>query len=64
MKSVQDAFARVRAEFLAMPGVRLTSDQVERLFGLDCVLCEIVLEHLVASRFLRIGPNGTYALST
>jgi hypothetical protein len=55
---------RVRAEFLEMPGLRLTLRQVERLCGVDQSICKPVLDALVDARFLRMGADGTYARLT
>jgi hypothetical protein len=56
----RQAFDRIRAEFLEMPGMRLTANQVHRLCGVDVTICATVLEDLVRARFLQIGPDGTY----
>jgi response regulator of citrate/malate metabolism len=53
--------ARVRAEFLEMPGLRLTAAQVGRLCGLERTLCRTVLDALVDARFLRVSADGIYA---
>lgn len=39
--------ARVRAEYLKMPGMRLTLPQAARLFNLELTHCARVLEALV-----------------
>ena len=52
---------RVRAEFLEMPGLRLTMSQATRLWGLEQSLCESVVDTLVQSSFLRRGAGGTFA---
>ena len=44
---------RVKAEFLEMPGLRLTVQQAARLWGLERALCESVIEILIRSAFLR-----------
>jgi hypothetical protein len=49
---------RVRGEFLEMPGLRLTVAQAQRLWGLDAIACEAVIDALVRSRFLRRTPAG------
>jgi hypothetical protein len=56
----QQAFHRIRAEYLEMPGVRLTPEQVQRLSGVDVLVCRIVLDDLVRAKFLRASPDGTY----
>jgi hypothetical protein len=55
---------RVRAEFLEMPGLRLTVAQTQRLCGVDATLCQNVLDALVDVNFLRVNPNGAYARLT
>jgi hypothetical protein len=56
----QEAFERIRAEFLEMPGMRLTPEQVERLSGVDRAVCKCVLDDLVRAKFLGMLPNGSY----
>jgi hypothetical protein len=58
------AFDRIRAEFLEMPGMRLTPRQVERLAGIDRAACQAVLDDLVRSGFLGRWPDGSYGRST
>ena len=55
---------RIRAEYLEMPGLHLTLDQMQRLCGVERTLCQQVLDALVATRFLRVKPNGAYARVT
>jgi hypothetical protein len=52
---------RLRAEFVQMPGLRLKREQVQRLCGIDHVMCQPVLDALVDERFLSRKPDGTYA---
>ena len=55
---------RIRAEYLEMPGLRLTREQAQRLCGADRLLCQRVLDMLVDMRFLCVKPNGVYARLT
>ena len=55
---------RLRAEFLEMPGLRLTAVQVARLCGLDRTICKAVLDALVDMKFLRVAMDGTYTRLT
>jgi hypothetical protein len=48
----RDVLQRVRAEFLEMPGLRLTRAQARRLWALDETLCDAILAALVEARFL------------
>jgi hypothetical protein len=57
----QALLRRIRAEYLEMPGLRLTLDQARRLCGADRMQCKAVLEALVAARFLCMKADGTYA---
>ena len=52
---------RIRGEFLEMPGLRLTCEQAQRLYGLDPALCQRALDWLVDARFLCVTANRTYA---
>lgn len=58
--SYRQGFDRIRAEYLEMPGMRLTVDQVRRLSGLDVAVCTAVLQDLVRARFLHVAEDGTY----
>jgi hypothetical protein len=64
MKRVQEVVERLRAEFLEMPGLRLTPGQVQRLCGVEPTICETVLDALVDAKFLRANLDGTYGRLT
>ncbi len=49
---------RLTAEFLEMPGLRLTTQQTARLIGVDVKTAESVLSSLVERGFLRLTTNG------
>jgi hypothetical protein len=53
--------ARIRGEFLEMPGLRLTIGQAQRLCGVDRAMCQAVLDALVDAGFLDARADGTYA---
>jgi hypothetical protein len=55
---------RLRAEYLEMPGLRLTLEQAQRLCGVERALCEQLLHVLVDTKFLCVKPDGTYARLT
>jgi hypothetical protein len=59
----EEVLERVRAEYLEMPGMRLSSRQVQRLCGVEMATCTNVLDALVARKFLCLYPDGTYARS-
>jgi hypothetical protein len=54
---------RVSAEYLEMPGLRLTPAQAARLMGLDASICETVLLRLSSEGFLKRTAKGTYCRS-
>jgi hypothetical protein len=55
---------RLRAEYLEMPGLRLTPEQAQRLCGVERALCKTVLDVLVADKFLCVKSGGAYARLT
>lgn len=59
--SVEHLVDRVRGEYLEMPGLRLTPQQAQRLFGLDPMACNLVLDALTRERFLCHGGDGRFA---
>jgi hypothetical protein len=59
--TVLDWLALIRSEFLEIPGLHLTKPQVQRLWGIDTMTCDALLEALVDARFLRRTHTGAYA---
>jgi hypothetical protein len=55
-----EVLQRVRAEFLEMPGLRLTRAQARRLWALDEALCDAILATLVETRFLVHSENVAF----
>jgi hypothetical protein len=53
----------IRAEYLEMPGLNLTRPQAQRLWGLDALTSNTLLESLVAAGFLRRARGGGYMLA-
>lgn len=51
----------IRGEFREMPGLVLTRDQFQRLWGLDGPTCAEAIDLLVQSRFLVQKADGRYA---
>jgi hypothetical protein len=47
-----------------MPGLRLTTQQAQRLWGLDQQTCQTLLEFLVDAKFLCRQAQGTYSRLT
>jgi hypothetical protein len=54
------AVQRARADFLEMPGLRLTAFQAQRLWTLEPDVCRAVLDQLVDTRFLTRSAGNTF----
>jgi hypothetical protein len=50
----------IRTWYRDSPGLRLTKTQVERIWGLDALMCEALLAALVDARFLKCTHVGVY----
>lgn len=59
--SFDDLVARIRAEFIEQPGLRLTESQGCRLWQVDRVTLRRVLTTLTDTAFLTSSPDGRYA---
>jgi hypothetical protein len=55
---------RIRAEYVEMPGLRLSRKQAQRLWGLDEETCGQILEFLVKTGFLKLAAGDTYGRLT
>jgi|HubBroStandDraft_6_1064221.scaffolds.fasta_scaffold4190073_1 hypothetical protein len=55
---------RIRAEYLEMPGWRLTPEQMQRLSSVERTRCKRVLNALVDAKLLCVKSDGTYARLT
>jgi len=51
---------RLRAEFTAMPGLRLNEEQVQRLCGISAAASASALRALVSAGFLHALEDGSY----
>jgi len=58
--TIEETLQRVQGEFRQMPGLRLTPAQASRLWGLDAIASQALLEALVDARFLRRAPDGSF----
>lgn len=59
--SDEQLLRRIRGEYSEMPGLRLTCEQAQRLWGLDAMTCARLLKSLVDSKFLQRSVDGRYA---
>jgi hypothetical protein len=58
--SIYDRLRLIQAEYLEVPGLRLTRQQAEGLWGLDTLTSEALLDALVDARFLWRTRDGRY----
>ena len=59
-RTTDDVLRRVQGEFLEMPGLRLTTPQARRLWGLDAAQCDALLGALVDAKFLFRTRDGAF----
>jgi hypothetical protein len=50
----------IRAEFIEMPGMRLTRTQFRRLWHLTDGECERLLGYLLGTGFLKVSGQGSF----
>jgi len=56
---------RVRADYREMPGLMLTREQMQRLWGIDALLCDVVVKTLVDAHVVRrIHPDSYIAFGS
>jgi hypothetical protein len=58
--TIEDWLRLIRSEYMEIPGLHLTKTQVRRLWNLDPVMCEALLESLLETGFLRQTGTGAY----
>ena len=58
-----DVLKRVQGEYIEMPGLRLTTAQAQRLWGLDRAACDALLGALVDAKFLFRTRDGAFVRS-
>jgi hypothetical protein len=63
LRTISDWLRLIRAEYLEMPGLQLTKSEIQRLWRLDPHVCDVLVEALLATDFLRKTPREAYVLS-
>jgi hypothetical protein len=61
--TIHDWLRLIQAEYLEMPGLHLTKPQVRRLWTLDPQVCDVLLDTLVSSEFLKKTHGEAYVLA-
>ena len=59
-RAVVEWTQQIRAEYVEMPGLSLTKEQMRRLWRLDEPLCNAVVEALMTSGFLERRADNVY----
>jgi hypothetical protein len=59
----EETLRRVQGEYIEMPGLRLTTAQAQRLWGLDRNSCDALLNALVDAKFLFRTRDGAFVRS-
>jgi hypothetical protein len=59
-KAIDPLIVRVKAEFMEMPGLKLTEAQARRLWALDATTCSGLLTALVSTSFLFRTRDGSF----
>jgi len=59
-RRVEDALQLLRAEYHELPGLALTSAEIQRLLNVEAPLSEAIIDALVYSRFLERTTDGRY----
>ena len=54
----------IQAEYRESPGLNLTKQQMQRLWGLEPRLCDELLEQLLRAHVLRPTAGGTFVSYT
>ena len=60
----QRLIQRIWAEYMEMPGMKLTLEQVQRLCGIEPAVCKALLDSLVQAEFLSLKSDGFYVRLT
>lgn len=62
-QQLDDVLQRVQGEYREMPGLRLTTAQAQKLWGLDRSACDALLGALVDAKFLLRTRDGAFMRS-
>ena len=58
--SIDTWILRIRDEYEEMPDLRLTKPQMQRLWGLDPLTCDLIVDALLRAGVLRQRRDGSY----
>jgi hypothetical protein len=57
---IDEVLQRIQGEYVEMPGLRLTTAQAQRLWGLERDVCHALLGALVDAKFLVQTRDGAF----
>jgi hypothetical protein len=58
--SIARSVGLVRSEYLESPGLQLTRSEARRFWNFDAVTCDLVLDLLTVTNFLRETAAGSF----
>jgi hypothetical protein len=58
--SFADGLRLVRGEYDDMPGLKLTRLQAQRLWNLEPMMCDAIIDALVSRGYLRRAADGAF----
>jgi hypothetical protein len=61
--AASDWLRLIQSEYREIPGLCLTKPQVRRLWSLDDVTCDALVDALEAAKFLRRTPSNSYVMN-
>jgi hypothetical protein len=62
-RGVEELLRRVHAEFIEMPGLRLTAAQAQRMWGIGSSVCEMIFNTMIEEKFLTRTRDGAFVRS-
>lgn len=58
--NITNCVQRIHAEYREMPGLCLTKPQMQRLFGIESLVCDALVDALIDAQILRRTTNDRY----
>ena len=59
-RPVPEVLQAIKAEYQELPGLCLTKPQMQRLWGMDGVMCDAAIDALIVAHVLRKTTAGMY----
>ncbi len=59
-RAIGELLRMIQAEYIEMPGLQLTGSQIQRMWNIDGLTCDALMDVLVDVQFLRRTRQGGY----